>query len=366
MAATEYGINHPLAVKKWAMGLGRDVLQDMYLSSFMGEGTDNIIQIKTELQKGPGDTITFGLRNLLTGDGVPGDETLEGNEERLITNDDKVVINQLRHAVRSRGKLSEQRVPFSVREECRDGLKDWWTERMEVTAFNHLCGFTPETRIAYNGGNTITAPTSTMKMYTSASHTSDETLDSNDTFYLNVIDAAVEKARTQTPKIRPLRIGGKEYYVLFLHEYCATDLRRQVTATNSAAWFNIQLSAMEGGKITGNNIFTTALGEYHGVILHRSKYLTNGVNSSTGAVVSNVRRNVLCGAQAACIAFGRDNGPTRFNWVEKKFDYENQLGVSSGTIFGMKKTTYQIEDDSANAFDYGSLVISSYAAAHSA
>lgn len=362
MAMTEYGINHPLAVKKWSMGIGRDILQDMYLSDFTGEGTDNIIQIKTELQKGPGDTITFGLRNLLTGDGISGDETLEGNEEGLITNDDKVVINQLRHAVRSRGKLSEQRVPFSVREECRVGLKDWWTERMEVIAFNHLAGFTAETRTQYNGGNTITAPTK--KLYTSADHTSDETLDTDDTFYLNIIDAAIESARTATPKLRPLRIGGKDYYVLFLHEYCATDLRRQVTATDSAAWFNIQLSAMEGGKITGNPIFTTALGEYHGVILHRSKYLPNGVNSSTGAALPNVRRNVLCGAQAACLAFGRDNGPTRFNWVEKKFDYDNQLGVSSGCIFGMKKTTYRIEDDSAAAFDYGAMVISSYAAAH--
>lgn len=362
MSMTEYGVNHPLAVKKWAMGIGRDVLQDMYLSPFTGEDSNNIIQIKTELSKGPGDTVKFGLRNLLDGDGISGDNTLEGNEESLVTNDDQVVIDQLRHAVRSRGKLSEQRVPFSVRDECKSGLQDWWKERMEVIGFNHLCGFTPETRRQYNGGNTITAPT--MKLFTSASHTSDETLDSNDTFYLNIIDVAIEKARTVKPKIRPLRIGGKEYYVLFLHEYCATDLRRQVTATDSAAWFNIQLSAMEGGKISGNPIFTTALGEYHGVILHRSKYLTNGVNSSTGAVVSNVRRNVLCGAQAACLAFGRDNGPTRFSWCEKKFDYDNQLGVEAGSIFGMKKTVYQIEDDSAAAFDYGAMTISSYGVAH--
>lgn len=359
---TEYGVNHPLAVKLWAKELGRDVLQDLYLSSFMGEGSDNVIQVKTELSKAAGDKITFGLRDLLKGDGVIGDETLEGNEESLVTNDDSVTITQLRHAVRSKGKLSEQRVPFVVRDEAKDGLGNWWKERLEVIAFNHLCGFTPETRLKYNGGNTITAPT--LKLYTSVDHTSDETLDNTDTFYLNILDAAVEKIRTNSHVFRPLRIGGKPYYVLFLHEYCATDLRREVSANNGAAWFNIQRSAMEGGKITGNPIFTTALGEYHGIILHRSNYLTKGVNSSTGAIVDNVRRNVLVGAQAACMAFGRDNGPTRFNWVEKKFDYDNQLGVEAGSIFGFKKTTYQIEDDSASAFDYGAMVISSYATAH--
>lgn len=362
MALTEYGVNHPLAVKKWSMELGRDVLQDTYLAPFMGESSDSLIQVKTELTKSPGDRITFGLRNLLTGDGVVNDETLKGNEEALVTNDDSIYIQQLRHAVKSKGKMSEQRVPFSVRDEAKDGLSNWWKERFEVIGFNHLCGYTPETRLQYNGGNTITAPT--LKLYSSVDHTSDETLDSSDTFYLSVIDAAVEKIRTTTPRIRPLRLGGKDYYVLFLHEYCATDLRREVSATSGPAWFNIQRSAMEGGKITGNPIFTTALGEYHGVILHRSKYLTYGVNSSTGAAITTVRRNVLCGAQAACIAFGRDNGPTRFNWVEELDDYQNQLGVKAGSIFGVKKTTFRIEDDSAAAFDYGAMVISSYGAAH--
>lgn len=360
MAMTEYPTNHPLAVKKWAMGIGRDILQDVYFSKFMGEGSDNLVQIKTELSKGPGDTLYFGLRHLLSGDGVTSDNTAEGNEEALVTSDDALVINQLRHSVRSRGKMSEQRIPFEVREEARVGLKDWWTDRLETIFFNHICGNTAETRPAYRGFNTITAPTTGRKLYSSVDHTSDETLDSSDTFNLDVVDAAIEYARTANPKIRPLRIGGGEYFVMFLHEYSATDLRR---TTSAGDWFDIQRAAMEGGKVSGSPIFTTALGEYHGVIFHRSKYLPLGINSSTGATISTVRRNVLCGAQAAVMGFGRDNGPTRFNWVEKKFDYDNQLGVSSGSIFGLKKTTFTYEDDSSS-FDYGTIVVSSYAAAH--
>jgi hypothetical protein len=57
------------------------------------------------------------------------------------------------------------------------------------------------------------------------------------------------------------------------------------------------------------------------------------------------------------MAFGRDNSPNKFTWVEELFDYENQLGVSAGLIFGLKKTVY-------NSTDFATIVMSSYAAAH--
>jgi N4-gp56 family major capsid protein len=91
-----------------------------------------VIQIKEETSKSPGDRITVGLRMQLTGDGVSGDGTLEGNEEALTTYSDNVLIDQLRHAVRSAGKMTEQRVPFSVREESRMGLQDWFAGRMDA------------------------------------------------------------------------------------------------------------------------------------------------------------------------------------------------------------------------------------------
>jgi hypothetical protein len=45
------------------------------------------------------------------------------------------------------------------------------------------------------------------------------------------------------------------------------------------------------------------------------------------------------------------------SWVEELFDYENQLGVSAGLIFGMKKTQF-------NSEDFGTIVVPTYAAAH--
>jgi len=110
----------------------QEALKQTYASKFMGKGSDSLIQIKDDTQKSAGDRITCGLRMQLTGAGVQGDGTLEGNEEALTTYSDNVFIDQLRHAVRSGGKMSEQRVPFSVREEARVGLQDWWSDRIDT------------------------------------------------------------------------------------------------------------------------------------------------------------------------------------------------------------------------------------------
>lgn len=131
MATTSYGLNHPLTVKIWSQKLFRAALAETFINRFMGKSKGSLIYVKDELSKGPGDTIHCGLRMQMTGDGIVGDATLEGNEEALVTHRDSLVINQLRHAARSDGRISEQRVPFSVREECLDGLKDWWAGRLD-------------------------------------------------------------------------------------------------------------------------------------------------------------------------------------------------------------------------------------------
>ncbi len=79
------------------------------MGKFIGEDSNSLIQLKSETNKGPGDQVTVGLRMLLSGAGIQGDDTLEGNEEALTTYSDAILINQLRHATRSKGKMSEQR-----------------------------------------------------------------------------------------------------------------------------------------------------------------------------------------------------------------------------------------------------------------
>ena len=108
----------------------REALKETFMSRFAGKTKGNLVYTKNELHKQAGDRIRVGLRMQLTGAGIVGDGTLEGNEEALSIYNDDIVVDQLRHAVRSDGRMSEQRVPFSVREEAMDGLRDWWADRI--------------------------------------------------------------------------------------------------------------------------------------------------------------------------------------------------------------------------------------------
>jgi N4-gp56 family major capsid protein len=169
-----------------------------------------------------------------------------------------------------------------------------------------------------------------------------------------MLDKAVERAKTLTPAIRPVKVGGKSLYVAFLHPYQVTDLR---TSTSTGQWLDIQKAAMTGGEISDNPIFDGSLGMYNGVLIHEDARVAQGYTPSTLAAITTVRRAVFGGAQCGMIAFGRDNSISKFTWVEELFDYENQLGVSAGLVFGVKKTVY-------NSADFATIVMSSYAAQH--
>ena len=316
MAVTSYGVNDALAVKLWSKELAVEALKKTYFANFIGTGAGSLIQLKTETQKGAGDKINFGLRMQASGDGVLGDGVLEGNEESLTTYSDAVYIDQLRHAHRTGGRVSEQRVPFDLRQECKDSLSDWWANRLDFAFANQICGNTGQADTRYTGNQATIAPSSTRIVYANSSRNSEATINSSDTFTLSMIDKAVEAARTASPMIRPLKINGSDYYVAFLHDYQVTDLRIN---TSTGQWLDIQKSSMMGGKIEDNPIMTGALGVYNGVILYRWNRIPVAP-SSAAAGAGNVRRAVLCGAQAAMLAFGQDNSPSKFTWVEKLFD----------------------------------------------
>lgn len=321
---------------------------------FAGTNSNSMIQIKDETQKSAGDKITYGLRMQLTAAGILGDGTLEGNEESLVTYSDSILINQLRNAVRSAGRMSQQRVPFSVRDEALSGLRDWYADRFDTAAFNQICGNTVQTNVAYAGNNATIAVDASHQKWTGGV-SADQSLTSTMTFNLTIIDAAVEAAKVLTPAIRPVRTGGKEFYLGFLHPYQVTDMRIN---TSTGQWLDIQKAAAAGGEISDNPIFDGALGIYNGVILHSDYRIPLGIQSAASTTaVSNTRRAVLAGAQALMLGYGRDNGPGRYTWVEELFDYENELGVSAGCIFGLKKTVF-------NSMDFADIVMSTYAAAH--
>lgn len=273
----------------------------------MGTSSNNLIQVFDDTSKGAGDRIRIPLRMQLSGRGVGETEALEGNEESLSVYNDDVLINDMAHAVRMKVTIDAQRVPFSVREEARLGIQDWYADRIDQAVANQLTGNTAVSDTLYTGLNAALAPSSgtgtdrrwiIREQDTETDHASEASLSTSDTFSLRLLDRAVSIAKTTSPLIRPIKVGSQSFYVCFLHPFQVRDLRTQ---TNTGDWLDIQKAAMAGGDVNDNPIFTGALGVYNGVVLHEWTRLPNGI----GANSANTRRAVFCGAQAVSLAWGQ-------------------------------------------------------------
>jgi N4-gp56 family major capsid protein len=357
MATTDYPVNSPLAVKLWSKKIAREALRETMASKFMGTSSNNLIQVFDDTSKGAGDRIRVPLRMQLSGRGVGETEALEGNEESLSVYNDDVLINDMAHAVRMKVTIDAQRVPFSVREEARLGIQDWYADRVDQAIANQLTGNTAQSDSLYTGLNAAVAPSSgtgvdrrwiIREQDTETDHTSEASLSTSDTFSLRLLDRAVSIAKTTSPLIRPIKVGSQSFYVCFLHPFQVRDLRTQ---TNTGDWLDIQKAAMAGGDVNENPIFTGALGVYNGVVLHEWTRLPNGV----GANSANTRRAVFCGAQSVSLAWGQGYSEAP-KYIEDLFDYDRQFGVSVQTIMGAKKMQF-------NAKDFGTIVLATFAAA---
>jgi N4-gp56 family major capsid protein len=304
----------------------------------------------------------------LTGPGFTENQLAEGNGESLTIFSDAIVINELGHVVgvKSQNTIDQQRVPFDLRMEARDGLADWYAKRFSVSFFNQVCGFTPQQDVRFTGLQAV-LPTSPNRIIRQTQKSDDGSFTSTDVFSIQLIDKAKELAITATPKIRPVRIKGKngdadrrdydstltDAYVMYLHPYQVTDLR---TTTGTGQWLDIVKAAYTGREETGNPIFSGAIGMYNGVILRQAYDVTQGVNN-LGVAVPNTARAVLLGGQSCMFAFGQRDNPNKYRWNEELFDHKRRLEVSAWTIHGMKKTQY-------NGVDYGAVVVSSWSQAH--
>lgn len=356
MAITTYGVNDALAVKLWSKRLDVEALKETFYADYVGSTGSYLAQEMTETKKGAGDSITWALRSLLSGEGVTENEVLEGNEESLSTYSDSLLINELNHAVRVRNKgtIDAQRVPYDLREEAYDALKDWMVDRLDTQFFNALAGNTAQTNTKYTGFNAALAPSTNRLFRGGTAVANDQSLGTGDTFKLALIDKCVNRARTANPLIRPIKGLGKDIdFVMFIHPDQTLSLRAD--ASTAGNWFDLQGKRLQGGEGDKNALFTGALGIYNRTLLVEATRIPQGVHGSTGATVANTRRAVFCGAQAASVAFGMNGGATKFMWTEQLFDYDRELGVGVKLIVGMKKGRY-------NSEDYGTIAVTTYAA----
>lgn len=330
MTATTIDTTHGVTAEQWSNEVFGEYLSYNPFFNFMGTGSHSIIQVKEELAKTPGDAITVQLRAKLGGAGVTGNSTLKGSEEALVFHEQRIVVDTLRHGVLLKGEMTEKRVAFDLRNQAREALVDWASDKMRVDLIDALTDTTvgrDRTRYLYGATDANWNAT-----HVTAMANVDAT---NDKLTTDVISKAKRKALLEGDrKVRPFLIksGNKveEVYVLFAHPYAVRDLLADQTFRDVN--INIPSSLGESVLVHGQRY----KGMWDGVMIFETEM---PIIEDAGASTIDVAHNILAGAQAAAVAWGK-----RTNYKEDVDDYGHENGFAIDEIRGISKLVFDDVD----------------------
>ena len=141
MANTNFASLTSEQLTAWSRDFWRVARNMSFINQFAGSGSNAMVQRISELTKSEkGARAVLTLLADMTGDGITGDNTLEGNEESLRAYDIVVQLDQLRFANRLAGRLADQKSVVNFREHSRDALAYAIADRIDQLAFLTLSG----------------------------------------------------------------------------------------------------------------------------------------------------------------------------------------------------------------------------------
>lgn len=370
--ATEFELNSPLAQQRWSNSLAVETETQQYFRKFMGTDRNSPVLVLKDLERKAGEKITHALRIKLTGDGVENDDIIQGTsaEQDLNFYSDHLYIGQRRKGTKSKGKMSEQRIAYNIRQHGRDALATWFAEDIDQQIFLYACGIPSASTALYNttypfttlnpgyhignswtgrannnvgfvtqaDGKKISAGVAVSHPYIDSEHhffggtaTAYNTITTSDIMEVGLVEKAVALIDTIDPHINPIRINGEDKYVLLMHPFQAHSMR---SATSENDWLEIHKATDSKDSI----IYKNALGEYAGVVLHKHRNIIRYIGGASANIA--VGRALLLGAQAVTLAFGGASQYGRYSWNEEYDDRGNALVITVGAIYGVERCSF--------------------------
>jgi hypothetical protein len=375
MASTGMLTSNNLTVKLWEKKAWLQAMQRAVLGHAFNRGSVYFPE-KLKGNNAVGDSVTFPYVGKLTGIPIGEGGTGDGHEEALELENFSMIMNTCRLLVLNPNKdtIEQERTTVDFEVNTRKALTKRAVELLDTSFFYQLAGANP-TSLTINGTtystasqllfvqglNTPIAPTTNRQIWPNG-WTNDQSLTANDVMTLDMIDYALEKIERSDQGIELL---DGDTYDLYVSPEQLVDL--QQNTVGKIQWFNIELAKIIGQNKDNmiENRFSNKMicaGKYRNVFIYSAPRVAYGVNSSTSAVITTVRRAVLVGADALAFAspFGGrvtdTDVPMKFFFQLKDYDYYK--GSEARMIYGMRKMSPSNKDD------IGVMVLSTYAAPH--
>jgi N4-gp56 family major capsid protein len=383
MATTVIGLGDAKAVKRYSAELAIDVRKESYFSrKFMGEGVKSMacITVLSELESDKGEMISYDLALRKRMKPIQGDAILRGSEEDRKFATASLYIDQLRGGSNLGGRMSRKRTMHDLRDSEKPLQSQWWASLFDEALMLYLSGggrdtvkdstaagaaifsntdFIEETGFVGYAGNTFEAPSAYRQLFANNA-TSIATLDSADIMALELIDRAVARAKTgfadgsgnPIPALQPIKIDGEDHYVCVMSPFQAHNLR----TASGTEWLAIQKAAA-AAEGRNNPIFKGGLGMHNNVVLHEHGSIVTRSDAGSGVNLPGARALFL-GRQAGVVAFGSPGTGLRFNWQEEMEDRGNQIVITSNSIMGIDKCTFNVNGTN---YDFGTIALDTYA-----
>lgn len=325
-----------LTVQQWDDKFFTEYLAQNRFKAVMGTSPNSIIQVKDDLTKKSGDSITFALVNSLSGAGVTGSNTLEGNEEDMASRSHKLTVDKIRNAVRV-SEMNEQVSAISLRDAAKSVLKDWIMEKtkdsivsalgtINGTAYGSASEANKDIWLVDNADRVLfgaAVGNNTGNDHSAALSQIDNTADKLTTTAISLMK---RRALTASPKVRPTRTTEDEqWFTLYVPSLIMRDLRADTTMTQA------NRDALARGK--GNPLFSGGDLLWDGVVIKEIEDIA--VLTGVGAGAIDVAPVYLCGAQAVGMGWAK-----RTKTMTEEFDYGDKHGCAVEEIRGIQKLTF--------------------------
>lgn len=364
---TDFGALSTAEKRLWAAEAwqaGRDE-NYFYRNGFVAKGQNTPVSLVTELTETErGAECVLQLVLDMQNDGTVGDNKLEDNEEQLINDAQIIRIDQLRHGAVSKGEMSEQKTVIRFRAQAKEKLKFWMADKLDELMFLATAGraFSLKTDGSTRTNSQLpslsfgadVAAASTNRIMYAGSATSEATLTSTDKMSWATILRA--KTMAKRKKLRPIREGGKEYFVLLM----SGEQERDVC--NDPTYQAIVKAAGERGH--KNPLFTNAMAVVSGIVLHSHNKVFNTLGLSSGSKWGS--GSTVDGAQAQLLgaqALGLATIGNAFMRERDTTDYGNRPGIGFGRKVGIKKPQFKSLPDGGTREDFGTITVKTAAAA---
>src|SRR5690348_10628457 len=300
-----------LTPQQWDDQFFRDYVRMSRYKRYFGTDEAAIFQLKEDLTRKRGDSVTFALVNELTGAGVTGNSTLKENEERLNSRSHKISVNVIRHAV-AVDDWDTQKSVIDLRNAARTQIQQWAQRKLrddctnalgmiDGVLFNSATNAQRDTWQVNNRDRTILNGQSTNSgtpQTTFASAISAISVGAQLT--PNVLSLMKRMAQSASPKVKPVYVKemDQEWYVVFINSQSWRDLTEDNPTTNLLTLANrdARIRGVDNPLFTGDSLV------WDGMILREIPEIQpiSSAIASVGVVISPV---YLCGAQAVGLAW---------------------------------------------------------------